>query len=173
MAILVVIVALAVWTDIQERRIPNLLTFGGAAVGICLQVVILGPVGLLSGVAGWLIGFAFLAPFYMAGGMGSGDVKLMAMVGSFFGPAHAVLACICVLLAGAVVGPLFVLYMRCVQAVAERIVEPALEMLSRTEYPGPKRDRAAEVPYAVAIAAGTFFFIWQAPLVNSLWASGL
>ena len=38
---------------------------------------------------------------------------------------------------------------------------------------GPKRDRAAEVPYAVAIAAGTFFFIWQAQLINSLWASGL
>ena len=51
-------------------------------------------IGLGSAALGLLVGFGPLFVVYLAGGLGGGDVKLMAAVGAFLGPfwtAHALL----------------------------------------------------------------------------------
>lgn len=73
-------------TDIKSRRIPNLLTFGGAAVGIAARLVLDGWTGAAWGLGGWTLGLLMLLPLFLLRGMGAGDVKLLAALGAWVGP---------------------------------------------------------------------------------------
>src|SRR5207248_8911272 len=94
--------ALACWFDIRTRHIPNLLTFGGAAVALVYSLVASGPGGLLTATLGWLAGAAVFLPFFVLGGMGAGDVKLAACLGAWLGPMTALYADLYAALAGGV-----------------------------------------------------------------------
>lgn len=73
-------------TDLRSRRIPNVLTFGGALAGVLANAVTGGADGAGAALAGWLVGIAvFFVPFAL-GGMGAGDVKLVAALGAWLGP---------------------------------------------------------------------------------------
>lgn len=70
--------------DLRTRRIPNALTLPAVAVGLALSLT-----GGGYGVAGAVMAVVLLgglfAIFAAAGGMGWGDVKLMAAVGALLG----------------------------------------------------------------------------------------
>src|ERR1700761_5571671 len=91
-------------TDLRERRIPNLVL--GTAMVLGLPLVALADPGALPGrvVAALAAGGAFLVvALARPGGFGLGDVKLIATIGLFLGP--AVLAAVLVaLLAGSLYG---------------------------------------------------------------------
>jgi prepilin peptidase CpaA len=79
-----VVLALSVYTELKEKRIPNALTVSGMIAGLALGYL---PGGLTLGASalGLLIGFGTLFVFYVLGGMGGGDVKLMGAVGALAG----------------------------------------------------------------------------------------
>jgi prepilin peptidase CpaA len=97
------VVLIACVTDLRSRRIPNLLTFGAALAGILFALATSGLAGGLVGGAGWLVGLSVFLPVFLLGGMGAGDVKLMAALGAWLGP-HEVLW---VALYGAIAGGIF------------------------------------------------------------------
>jgi prepilin peptidase CpaA len=76
-------------TDVHTRRIPNLLTFGAAAAGIAVHSSIDGWGGFQMASVGWLAGTALFLPMFVLGGMGAGDVKLLAALGAWLGPRDA------------------------------------------------------------------------------------
>ena len=72
-------------TDVKSRRIPNVLTGPAFLLGLSLHFALDGWHGLwTSFLAGLICGAVFLV-FYLAGGMGAGDVKLIAAVGCIAG----------------------------------------------------------------------------------------
>ena len=73
-------------TDLAHRRIPNVITYPLAACGLVFHFASAGTNGLIFALTGILAGAALLLPFYMLGGMGAGDVKLLAASGSILGP---------------------------------------------------------------------------------------
>jgi len=80
------IASIACVTDLRTRRIPNVLTFGAALAGLLYQFVNGGIDGLGNGALGWLVGaLIFVLPFAL-GGLGGGDVKLLAALGAWLGP---------------------------------------------------------------------------------------
>lgn len=83
--VLSVVVLMAAFTDLRAERIPNWLSFPGALLGIVLHTLSGGAEGALFGAYGWLAGFGLTIGFYAVGGMGAGDVKLVALVGAFLG----------------------------------------------------------------------------------------
>jgi prepilin peptidase CpaA len=89
-----VVVVVAVVSDVATRRMPNLVTLGGLAVGIAIHaatgLVSGGLFGALRGAGVALLGAVAcgLVPFFAwkKGEMGGGDVKLFAAIGALVGP---------------------------------------------------------------------------------------
>lgn len=83
-AVLILVLALAVWFDVREQRIPNWITVGGLVIAL-LGRGIAGPESLGAGILGAGSGFSLGLLLYAAGAMGAGDGKLLATVGAFLG----------------------------------------------------------------------------------------
>lgn len=78
--------ALAVICDLRTRRIPNRLTFPAVALGLVANLTLGGLNGLAKSAVGTLLGAALLFVPFVMGGMGAGDVKMLAAVGALGGP---------------------------------------------------------------------------------------
>src|SRR5262249_33178383 len=73
--------------DGRALRVPNWLTLHFALGGWAYAYWAGGAPVLGWSLAGAAVGLACLMPLYSIGGMGAGDVKLMAGVGAWIGPA--------------------------------------------------------------------------------------
>ena len=150
--------AAAMGTDIARRRISNVLIVLMLACGIAFQTMLLGANGFLASLAGAGSGLLILLPLYAVGGMGAGDVKLLAAVGSFLGPWGVVLAGVFALCAGGVLA-MAVLLWRGFGAFAE-----ARRLLpSRT---ARAHGAIVRLPYSLAIAAGAIVAAYQLGMPN-------
>jgi len=84
LVILALILSIAVYVELRENRIPNWLTLTGMALGL-LVGYLRGMPTFWSCLGGLAIGFGFLFIFYVFGGVGGGDVKLMGAAGALMG----------------------------------------------------------------------------------------
>jgi prepilin peptidase CpaA len=157
-------VALAAAIDIQTRRIPNLLTFGGAAIAFALHAWSGGWSGLGLSITGWLLGAALFFPLFALGGMGAGDVKLLAAVGAFFGPVGVLRAALFTVIAGG----LLALAVATIRGYIGRALSNLWTMFAfwraagLQPVPGLTVDdtQGPRLAYGAAIAAGTFAAVW-------------
>ncbi len=86
------LVLVALGTDLTRQRVPNLLTFGGIALGLTWQ---LATHGGWSGLAGVGIALGLMVPAWLAGRtVRAGDAKLLMAIGAFWGPSDALRACL-------------------------------------------------------------------------------
>ncbi|MBZ5608149.1 MAG: prepilin peptidase [Acidobacteriia bacterium] len=83
--ILVLLVVPAAVYDLRFRRIPNWLVLAGLLLGLGLNSFLFEWTGLRASLLGLGVGLLVYFPLYMLRGMGAGDVKLMAAVGSIVG----------------------------------------------------------------------------------------
>ena len=159
----------AVAFDLHSRRIPNKLVLAGVTAALALHsfslfagiVPIAGP-AWWSPLAGIAAGFALLLPLHLLRAMGAGDVKLMAMVGAFIGPAAVANATLYTLLAGGLLSLAF-MFGRGVAAQTLANIRFMLTDLALRCSGGqaqslrlpPLQTTAARLPYALAIALGT------------------
>ncbi|MCE3264186.1 MAG: prepilin peptidase [Pseudoduganella sp.] len=130
--ILLCLVCQAAASDLAWRRVPNALVLTGLLIALALHWRLGGGAALLGqALAGAGVGLLLFLPLYALGGMAAGDVKLMAMAGSFVGPMQALQLGVLSAIAGGVLALAWLVAARWRGAVAEGL------------------------PYAVAIAVGT------------------
>lgn len=77
------ILILAAWIDGKELKVPNWITFPMVLSGLIYSAA--AGDGLAAGLQGMCCGLLCLLPLYAVGGMGAGDVKLMAGIGAWVG----------------------------------------------------------------------------------------
>jgi prepilin peptidase CpaA len=162
--LLAVLLIAAAWHDVRRRRIPNVVVFCGAGLALALHAALPAGIGLLDSAAGLAVGLAALMPLYLLRATGAGDVKLMAMVGAFAGPGDALGAVLCTFAAGALLALAVAVKAGVLRQTAYNVkVIVYATALRLASVPGPvfdaRTDSAARMPYAVAIAAGTFGFL--------------
>jgi prepilin peptidase CpaA len=73
-------------TDLWKFKVYNVLTVPTLLLGLATSTVLGGWAGLVSSLLGAGLGFVLLVFFFAAGGVGAGDVKLLASVGAWLGP---------------------------------------------------------------------------------------
>jgi prepilin peptidase CpaA len=83
--LVIILVTLAAIIDVRSQRIPNYLTLPSCGIGIMYHVLISGTNGLMFSFTGLVLGMCLLLFFYLLGGMGAGDVKLMGAIGALLG----------------------------------------------------------------------------------------
>lgn len=90
-------------TDIKNRRILNIITFPSIIFGFIYHTVVHGWEGFLFSGGGFLVGLSLLLIPYLLGGMGAGDVKLMAAIGSLKGTAFVLQSFFYIALIGGII----------------------------------------------------------------------
>jgi len=150
--------------DVRTRRIPNALTFSAALIGLLFHVAKAGADGAQFAAGGWVVGLLLLLPYFALGGMGAGDVKLVAALGAWLGPAHAFWLAIYAGLAGGAIG--------LIVAIAHGYLGTALAnvrtmftywtLVGIKSVPGLtlESSTAPRVAYAIPILVGTVVTLW-------------
>ena len=159
-ATLMALLGVAAWFDIKARRIPNWLVLTGLIFSLGIQLLF-GTGGFFVWGLGILAGFGLFLPLYLVHAMGAGDVKLMAMVGGFLGPAGAAGVVLMTLVAGGVLAIAVALWSGALRHTLANVRFLMVDTMAKTLHSGSARidappTSAGNLPYAVAIAAGTF-----------------
>jgi prepilin peptidase CpaA len=129
--------------DLWRRQVSNVLTASAFVAGIGANAYLDGWSGVWNSLLGGLIGFAVFLVFFVMGGMGGGDVKLMAAFGAIIGKQQVITAAIMTALVGGLMALLFLVYCKLRRAVAKK-----------GDADGAQPDRKAFIPYAPAITLG-------------------
>jgi prepilin peptidase CpaA len=108
--ILAITVLTAAIYDCRYRRIPNWLNSSGLILGFGLNIFFFQTQGALSAGEGLCFAMAVYLPLYLLRGMGAGDVKLMAAVGTLVGPANWFVIFVATALVGGAAGGVFALF---------------------------------------------------------------
>lgn len=161
----IVLVTACSVTDILSRRIPNLFLAPALSLGLICYGLDSGMSGLYESFLGLFIGIAVLMPIYIMGGTGAGDVKLLGVVGALLGFQGVFVAAVATFVCGGLLGTAWILW-RIIDAL------PAVQFLHHTQLKSaglsssnawmPKRKiLGTTIPYAPAIACGTYFSLWH------------
>jgi prepilin peptidase CpaA len=157
--ILMMVLVIAVVTDLRSSRIPNWLTFPAMGFALAGHAWLNGIDGILFSLAGFGMGLGLFFFIYLAGGIGAGDVKLMASIGAFVG-GYGVLSCAWLAM---ILGGIYAIgamgYQWGVAAAGQRLVYAAYGAVM---VGGSVWSRELALPfklrYGLVIAAGTLLF---------------
>ena len=156
-AIVVASIAAGVTTaaviDIRTRRVPNWLTALIASVGILLAASGTGRLSIGASLAGLAVGLLLMLPGHVFGGLGAGDVKLLAAVGALMGPWPIARAFLYTAIAGGALAAAISLWRRQLKATLGRTA--SLVMSPAAAAPLINQPAANNrFPYAPAVAIG-------------------
>jgi len=156
-------VVAAAW-DLRTRKIPNVLTFGGSLFAILLHGYLGGSSAVGLSLAGWAVGVALFFPFFAVGGLGAGDVKLLAAVGACVGPMTAVWVALFASLAGGIMALFVASYFGYLRKAFVNLW--CIVMYWRIEGPRPVPEltlsthKGPRLAYAVPVLAGVMLTLW-------------
>ena len=154
--------------DVKSRRIPNFITVPFFLLGLAMHLALGGWKQLLTSLAAGLIcGLVFLV-FYLAGGMGAGDVKLIMAVGCIAGLSHIAYILVLTALSGGVMALVLAMARGRLQQTIMNVGELATHHSHEGLQPHPDLNlgnvATLRLPYALAIAGGsliTLYFQYQ------------
>jgi prepilin peptidase CpaA len=157
----VALALIAGYTDWRSRRIPNWLTVPGLVVGVSVNTLAGGRLGLKTSLLGAGLGLLVLLPFVFLRSLGAGDWKLAGALGAFVGPAAlADLLMGSVLVAGIMALGLVIYKRRFLQTL--RNIGRLLASMLTFHMPGAEvsldNPQSLKVPYGVALALTTVVF---------------
>lgn len=154
-----IVLVLAVFTDLRSRRIPNWLVLPFMFAGVAVSGWLHGWHGIGQSLGGLGLGILLFGILFLMGGMGMGDVKLCAAIGAWIGPAQLLLALVITGLAGGVMALCWALCGGFLGDLFSGSGELVFGLKQRGMRPHPELVLAnpltRKMPYAPAIAIGT------------------
>ncbi len=172
MWLLSVLLIVAAVIDGWILKVPNWLTFPLVLAGWTAGAYCGGFSGLAWSLAGTLVGLGLLLPAYAIGGMGAGDVKLMAGIGAWIGVTATFYAfCVSAVVGGLIAVAMVVLRRRWQHHVLQffQIVDEILVIRNPEALSAIAAQRKSSMlllPYGIPIALGTIaYFFWSGMLI--------
>jgi len=165
------VLVVAAVIDGWKLKVPNWITFPLIIAGWSYSFVAFGWAGLGWSLVGTLVGLALLLPAYAIGGMGAGDVKLLAGVGAWVWGTVTFYAFCLSAIVGGVIAVAMVLYKRKVGHHTAQFKQIAAEIATIRD-PEVLAKIAAErkssmllLPYGIPIAIGTIAYFWMSGML--------
>ncbi len=170
--VVTVTLAVAAVIDGWKLKVPNWITYPMIISGWVYSTVYYGWEGLAWSLIGTVVGLALLLPAYAIGGMGAGDVKLLAGVGAWVWPSVTFYAFCVSSILGGIIAVGMVLAQKGWSKHRNQFWAICNEILT-TRNPGELSAIAAErkssmllLPYGIPIALGTIsYFAWTGMLL--------
>ncbi len=136
--------------DLRSRRIPNWLTISALVLGFAWH---LANGTWREAVWGTLLGAVIYLPMWLAGGRGGGDVKLMAALGAWLGPASWIQLFVLTALIGGIWALILVIAKRRLLATLQNIWS-ILRSLVTGRQPAHRlgNETALAIPHAAIVA---------------------
>ncbi|MBU8914609.1 A24 family peptidase [Bacillus sp. FJAT-29953] len=155
--ILGIVLIICLITDIKSRKILNKVTIPAIILGFAYSVITNGFQGLLFSGKGFLVGLILLLIPFILGGMGAGDVKLMAAIGALMGTEFVFYSFIYTALIGGVIGLLLIIKNKGFITLVKSSLFNLLFLRSNLGEIIISQDKKGSVsfPYGVAIVLGT------------------
>lgn len=159
------IVIVSVYTDLKYGKIFNKLTFPFFFAGFLYNFMFKGFHGLVSSFIGFLICFIPFFIFFQLGGVGGGDVKLLAGIGSWVGYPQVLWIVFMTSISGLFVSILISLFKGRVEFVLKgafmegkkSVRNIIFSIISKNpEFLDKNKEFKLYVPYSLAIGLGTF-----------------
>jgi len=156
-----IVLAVATFTDLRHRRIPNWLVLPFLLAGLAASGWLHGWRGIGQSFAGLGLGLVIYGFLFCIGGMGAGDVKLCAAIGAWIGPDQLFIALVLTGVAGGI--------MVLCWAAFGGFLKDLFKGTSDLVFGWKKHELASDselllsnplkrkMPYAPAIAIGTLF----------------
>ncbi|MFN3323358.1 MAG: prepilin peptidase [Bryobacteraceae bacterium] len=126
--------------DLLRRQISNWIPIAALAGGLLWQVVENGWWGVVAALLGAASGFGIFLVFYLLGGMGGGDVKLMAGFGALLGAGALLEAALWTAICGALLA----------------VAVLGADWIRRRRSAGGSSRAVQSIPYAPAITMGVW-----------------
>lgn len=154
-----ILLIICVITDLKERKIYNKVLFPFLFIAWIFHSITAGWSGLTGALLGTAVGLGILLIPYLLGGMGAGDVKLLAVIGGLKGISFVLMASIYMALAGGFMAILFILYRK---GFLKRLLYlmHGLRHGMRLSLLEENESVKTTLPYGVAIAAGAIFQVY-------------
>lgn len=170
--LLAVVLVVAAVIDGWKLKVPNWITFPLVISGWVYSTAYFGWPGLVWSLVGTAVGLALLMPAYAIGGMGAGDVKLLAGVGAWVWGTVTFYAFCFSAIVGGVIALAMILYSRQWRKHKSQLGSILTEILV-VRNPDQLATLAAErkssmmlLPYGIPIAIGSItYFIWAGMLL--------
>jgi prepilin peptidase CpaA len=170
--LLSVILVVAAIIDGWMLKVPNWLTFPLVLIGWIAGAYCGGINGLIASIAGTLVGLGLLLPAYAIGGMGAGDVKLMAGIGAWIGATATFYAfCVSAIIGGIIAVVMVLIRRRWHHHLQQffRIVDEIMVIRNADTLSTIAAERKSSMmllPYGIPIAVGTIaYFFWNGMLI--------
>lgn len=166
-SVLFAVLIVASVSDCRTYKIPNWLTGGGVLFGLGYSLVVpFSPyTAFLWALGGLLVGFVMMVPLYAIRAMGAGDVKLMAMIGTFLGVQDTFFAVIATFIVGGIAAIGFGFFHRALGRMFTNIRSAAqVTVLSviggiRPDTHIDASSSVGKLPYGVSISIGTIGYV--------------
>ncbi|MGA2031182.1 MAG: prepilin peptidase [Thermoguttaceae bacterium] len=165
------VLLLAAAIDGWKLKVPNWLTFPLVIAGWIYSSFYFGWAGLGWSLAGTAVGLGLLLPAYAIGGMGAGDVKLLAGVGAWVWATATFYAFCTSAIVGAVIAILMVLCRRAWRRHYAQFLAILTEILvvrdpvALSHSAAERKNSMLLLPYGIPIALGSIgYFVWTGML---------
>lgn len=160
--LLIILLLICVITDLRERKIYNKVLFPFLILGTSLHIVTDGWNGFAATLLGTLMGLAILLIPYLMGGMGAGDVKLLAVIGALKGTGFVLMTALYMGIVGGLIGLfIFLFHKGFISRIHQSIYFlSCLRQGVKFPFVLDREALSATYPYGIAIAAGALCEVW-------------
>jgi len=154
--ILVLVLAICFITDLKEQKIYNKVIFPSLIVTMLLQLFYFGFDGLKGSFIGLTVGFAILLVPYFLGGIGAGDVKLLALIGAIKGGAFVLNTALYMAVIGGVIALFIIIFHKQTIKFFKELSLWIFYLVNgvKTKLETPSAPLLKKYPYGVAIVGG-------------------
>lgn len=160
--VLAVMLLICLISDLKERKIYNIVLLPALLYGFINNLAAGGWPGLIQSLLGFALGLSILLIPFAMGGMGAGDVKLLAVIGAIKGPLFVFYSALGMGLAGGIIAFAILIYQGTLLTLIVNFCRSVwLMLISGFKVISFNYDNEKIMfPYGLAIVVGTMGAFW-------------